>query len=114
MNDSEKFAQLLGQLDLTPDNRLMLGTVPMVLMPRWFFVGIMKRVVQEAGAEIAAKVYSEAGWEGAYNWAKVQLSQGLEGRAVMGVGEGEFDAKGRVKIGTVTISKPEIQMGRKI
>jgi predicted hydrocarbon binding protein len=94
VTDTEKFEQLLGQLELTGDNRLMLGPVAMVLMPRWFFVGIMKRVVQEAGPEVADRVYSGAGYEGAYNWAKVQMAEGLSGRAVMEQYLGSMSCRG--------------------
>lgn len=91
MDDFQKLAQ---GIELTEDNRLMLGEVAMVLMPRWFFVGIMKRVVAEAGEEVAAKVYSGAGWEGAYNWAKVQIAAGLTGREVMDQYLGSMTARG--------------------
>ena len=77
------FQELKENLELTLDNRLMLGSVEMILMPRWFFVGIMKLVVSEAGREAAQKIYYGAGYEGAYNWGKVQIEQGLSGREVM-------------------------------
>jgi predicted hydrocarbon binding protein len=71
------------QLVLTDDNRLMLGKVAMILMPAWFFSGIMKRIVQEAGYNVAAKVYYDAGFDGAYQWGKVQIEAGLKGRQIM-------------------------------
>jgi predicted hydrocarbon binding protein len=77
------FQALKDKLELTLDNRLMLDGVAMILTPRWFFVGIMNRVAEEAGPEIAAKVYYEAGYEGAYKWGNVQIGKGLSGRAVM-------------------------------
>jgi len=79
----DSFKELINRLELTDDNRLTLDTVPMVLMPRWFFVGILKRVVAEAGVDAAAKIYYQAGYEGAYNWSKVQIDKGLSGSAVM-------------------------------
>lgn len=60
----DTFKELINRLELTENKRLVLDEVPMVLMPRWFFVGIMKRVVAEAGSQIAAKIYYEAGHEG--------------------------------------------------
>jgi predicted hydrocarbon binding protein len=75
----EAFTELINRLDLDENNCLMLDTVPMILMPRWFFVGIMKRVVSEAGLQLASKIYYAAGYEGAYNWSKVQIDKGLRG-----------------------------------
>jgi len=80
----ESFEELKGNLSLAGDHRLMLGTVPVILMPRWFFVDIMNRVRELAGPEIAREVYYRAGWEGAVKWARVQIQEaGLSGRAVM-------------------------------
>ena len=90
----DKFQELAKGIELTADDRLMLGEVAMVLMPRWFFVGIMKRVLDEAGPEMAARIYSGAGWEGAYNWAKVQIKAGLSGRQVMEQYLGSMTARG--------------------
>ena len=53
----ETFSELINRLNLTAENRLELDEVPMVLMPLWFFVGIMKRI----GAEV---VGSEVGTHG--------------------------------------------------
>jgi len=80
----EAFDELRGRLILTGDYRLMLDTVHMLLMPRWFFVAIKKQVEALAGPEIARKVYYEAGYEGATLWAQTQIKEaGLSGRAVM-------------------------------
>jgi predicted hydrocarbon binding protein len=79
----DTFKELISRLELTDNKRLVLDEVPVVLMPRWFFVGIMKRVVAEAGSQIAAKIYYEAGHEGAYKWSKVQIEKGLKGSAVL-------------------------------
>jgi len=86
--------QLLDQLELTGDNRLMLGEVAVIMMPAWFFSGILKRVKEYAGPEVAAKVYYEAGWEGAYNWSKVQMEKGLKGRDVMAQYLGSMTVRG--------------------
>jgi predicted hydrocarbon binding protein len=80
----ESFEELQGKLTLTMENRLMLGSVHMLLMPRWFFVAIKRQVEALAGPEIARKVYYEAGYEGATLWAQTQIKEaGLTGRAVM-------------------------------
>ena len=80
----ESFEELRSSLDLTPEQSLMLDTVPMVLMPRWFFVSIKQAVEKMCGPDTARKVYYQAGWEGAQKWARVQMEQGgLDGRAVM-------------------------------
>ena len=79
----ETFEELIKRLKLTEENRLVLDEVPMVLMPLWFFVGIKKRVGAEAGSERVAKIYYDAGYEGAYKWSKVQIENGLKGPAVL-------------------------------
>ena len=81
--DRESFAELKAKLDLTEEQRLMLDTVPMVLMPRWFFVAIKKQTENLCDRETARRIYYQAGWEGAEKWAQVQMEAGLTGRAVM-------------------------------
>ena len=78
-----QFQDLKNQLVLSDDNRIMLGSVAMILMPAWFFTGIVQRVVKEAGPETAAKIYYDAGYDGAYQWGKVQIEAGLTGREIM-------------------------------
>ena len=79
----ETFRKLIKRLELTEENRLVLDEVPMVLMPLWFFAGIMKRVEAETGRRAVAKIYYDAGYEGAYKWSKVQIENGLQGSAVL-------------------------------
>ena len=79
----EAFGGLIKRLELTEENRLLLDEVPMVLMPLWFFTGIMKRVEAEAGRRAVAKIYYDAGYEGAYKWSRVQIENGLQGSAVL-------------------------------
>ncbi len=79
----ETFRGLIKRLELTAENRLVLDEVPMALMPLWFFAGIMKRVETAGGRGAAAKIYYEAGYEGAYKWSKVQIENGLQGSAVL-------------------------------
>jgi predicted hydrocarbon binding protein len=71
-------------LNLTPEQRLMLDSVPMVLMPRWFFVAIKRQVEELCAPETARQVYYRAGWEGATKWVQAQMDQaGLSGRDVL-------------------------------
>jgi predicted hydrocarbon binding protein len=79
----DPFQDLKNQLVLTADHRIMLGSVAMILMPAWFFTGIVQRVVKEAGPETAAKIYYDAGYDGAYQWGKVQIEAGLSGREII-------------------------------
>jgi len=78
------YQNLKSHLNLTPEQRLMLDSVPMVLMPRWFFVAIKRQVEELCDPETARQVYYRAGWEGATKWVQVQMDQaGLSGRAVL-------------------------------
>lgn len=78
------YQALKAKLNLTPEHRLMLESIPMVLMPRWFFVAIKERFERVCDAETARKVFYQAGWEGATKWANEQMTRnGLDGRAVM-------------------------------
>lgn len=79
----DDFNQIKKQLVLTDENRLMLGPVAMILTPAWFFSDIMKRAVDQAGYDLAAKIYHDAGFDGAYRWGKLQVEAGLKGRQIM-------------------------------
>ena len=80
----ESFNDLKTRLDLNPDHQLMLDTVPMILMPRWFFVAIKNEMERLCGPERTQEVYYLAGWEGARKWVEVQMEQaGLTGRDVL-------------------------------
>jgi len=73
-----------SRLNLTPEQRLMLDSVPMVPLPRWFFVAIKRQIEELCDPETARQVYYRAGWEGATKWVQVQMDQaGLSGRAVL-------------------------------
>ncbi len=61
----------------------MLWSVPMLVMPRWFFTDIMTRVEELAGPEVARQVYYDAGFMGAVKWCRVQMEAGLAGREVL-------------------------------
>lgn len=81
---TETFEQLKTKLSMTETDCLMLDGVAMIVMPRWFYVGIMQRVKKLAGPEIAQKIFYEAGYDGAVKWAETQIREaGLAGRAVM-------------------------------
>jgi len=80
----EKFDLFKNRLILMDDYCLRLDTVPMVLMPRWFFVAIKKQVEKLSGDDISKKVYYNAGYEGAILWAQTQIKEaGLSGKAIM-------------------------------
>ncbi len=64
----ESFAELRANLRRDEHHRLMLGSVPMLVMPRWFFTDIMTRVEELAGPEVARQVYYDAGFMGAVKW----------------------------------------------
>ncbi len=105
----ETFKELTKRLELGENNCLKLDTVPMILMPRWFFVGIMKRVVTEAGPDVASKIYYAAGYEGAYNWSKVQIDKGLSGSAVMEQYLGSMTSRGWGRFEIISLHEAKIQ-----
>ena len=106
----ESFDELKASLELTPEQSLMLGTVPMVLMPRWFFVNIKQAVERMCGPDTARRVYYQAGWEGAQKWARVQMEQGgLDGRAVM---EQYMNSAGLRGWGKLTVREYDEDTGR--
>ena len=78
------YQALKDKLNLSPEHRLMLESIPMVLLPRWFFVAIKEQLERFCDVETARKVFYQAGWEGATKWANEQMTRnGLDGRAVM-------------------------------
>lgn len=103
----EEFQSLKSRLQLTADHRLMLDEVPMILTPRWFFVGIMKRIRSECGPDIASKVYYEAGYEGAFLWGRKQLEKGLSGRSIMEQYLGSMTTRGWGRFEIVTFNETD-------
>jgi predicted hydrocarbon binding protein len=90
----EDFESLKRRLALTVDHRLDLDGVAMILTPRWFFVGIMKRVCEEAGRAAASRAYYGSGWDGAYAWGRRQIEKGLSGRRIMEQYLGSMTSRG--------------------
>jgi predicted hydrocarbon binding protein len=88
------FEDLKSRLELTSDNRLMLEGVDMVLMPMWFFSGVMQKVIEEVGIEAASGIYYKTGYDGAYAWGKVQAERGLDGRRIMEQYLGSMSTRG--------------------
>ncbi len=62
---------------------LFLGEVPMVLIPRWFFRDILEKTIDNAGLNLAKKIYQEAGYQGAYDWCNAQMKAGYNGHKAM-------------------------------
>ena len=107
----EKFSELKRRLEMTNDHRLMLESVPMVLMPRWFFGAIMRCLEETAGKETAQKVYYDAAFEGAYKWGQAQVEKGLKGREIMEQYLGSLSIRGW---GGFEIIEMDIDQGRGI
>jgi predicted hydrocarbon binding protein len=106
----ETFDLLKNSLTLTDDHCLKLNTVPMVLMPRWFFVAIKKQVETLSGEEISKQVYYNAGYEGATLWSQTQIKEaGLSGIAIMEQYLGSASLRGW---GRFTILSFEIDEGK--
>jgi predicted hydrocarbon binding protein len=98
------------QLVLTDENRLVLGNVAMILMPAWFFSGILKRTVEKAGYDLAAQVYYDAGFDGAYQWGKVQIEAGLKGRQIMEQYLGSMTHRGWGRFEIMRLSKSAVAL----
>jgi len=80
----EQFKNLRNRLTMTGDNQLMLDSIPMVLMPRWFFVSIIREAEKFAGRAAAEKIYYAAGYDGAFKWAQTHIKKmNLSGKEVM-------------------------------
>ena len=47
------YHHLISRLKLTPEQRLMLDSIPMVLFPRWFFVSIKQQIEEKCDLETA-------------------------------------------------------------
>jgi predicted hydrocarbon binding protein len=80
----ESFTKMKDELTMNSDFGLVLGSVNMILMPRWFFVAIMEQVESRVGEDVAREIFYKASFEGGAKWAKVQITEaGLNGRSVI-------------------------------
>jgi predicted hydrocarbon binding protein len=68
----EAFRNLKGKLRLDRQNRILMGSVPMILTPRWFFVNVQKELEKIGGLKLAREVYYRAGFESAYRYCRTQ------------------------------------------
>jgi predicted hydrocarbon binding protein len=104
----EKFDLLKKRLVLTDEYCLRLDTVPMVLMPRWFFVAIKKQIEKLSGDDISKQVYYNAGYEGATLWAQTQIKEaGLSGKAIMEQYLGSASMRGWGRFAILSFKKDE-------
>ncbi len=97
----EQFEDLRNRLGMSKEGSLTLDAIPMILMPRWFFVAILKQVEKIAGREAAERIYYAAGYEGADKWARAHMeTMRLSGVAVMAqyLGSAERRGWGRFEI----------------
>lgn len=106
----EEFDLLKNRLNLTDDFCLRLDTVPMVLMPRWFFVAIKKQIEKLSGNDISKQIYYNAGYEGATLWVQTHIKEaGLSRKAIMEQYLGSASMRGW---GHFTILSFEMDEGR--
>jgi predicted hydrocarbon binding protein len=68
----KRFDEIKEKLKLGRGHRLLLGVVPMVLTPRWFFVNVQKELEKAGGLKLAKEVYYRAGFESAYKYCRTQ------------------------------------------
>jgi predicted hydrocarbon binding protein len=82
----EAFESLKKRLNFDRRHRILLGVVPMILTPRWFFVNVQKELEKACGRKVAKEVYYRAGFESAYKFCKtLRQSEGLDGSDTVGV-----------------------------
>ena len=105
----EDFNMLRDRLELTDDRRLMLDSVHMVLMPRWFFGAIMRCVKETTGEAVARKIYYDAAYEGAYRWGQAMAEKGLTGHEIMDQYLGSLSIRGW---GGFEIVRMSVEKGR--
>jgi predicted hydrocarbon binding protein len=70
------FDEIKEGLKIGRDRRVLLGVVPMILTPRWFFVNVQKELEKAAGVKLAREVYYRAGFESAYRYCQTQRKVG--------------------------------------
>ena len=68
----EAFKDLKGKLKLNKKRQILLGVVPMILTPRWFFVNVQKELEKAGGLKLAKDVYYRAGFVSAYQYCQTQ------------------------------------------
>ena len=68
----DPFKKLKGKLELDNQHRILLGAIPMILTPRWFFVNVQKELEKAGGLKLAKEVYYRAGFESAYKYCRTQ------------------------------------------
>ncbi|MCF8112258.1 MAG: membrane dipeptidase [Desulfotignum sp.] len=105
---STSYQDLKSRLKLTPEQRLMLDSIPMVLFPRWFFVSIKKQIETRCDLDTARQIYYQAGWEGAVKWTEKHIeTTSLSGRALL---EQYMDSAGLRGWGKLTITEYDKQI----
>jgi len=68
----DDFESLKRKLTLDRNHRILFGSVPMILTPRWFFVNVQKELEKAGGLKLAKEVYYRAGFESAYKYCQTQ------------------------------------------
>jgi len=64
------FESIRRNLSLDPDGSLTLNGLPMILLPRHFFLYIMEQVEAVAGPEALGRIYRKAGFDGAVTFCR--------------------------------------------
>ena len=74
------FDDLKSKIKFDKNYRILLGIVPMILTPRWFFVNIQKELEKAGGLKLAKEVYYRAGFESAYKYCQtLRKAEEIEG-----------------------------------
>ena len=74
------FDDLKSKLKFDKNHRILLGIVPMILTPRWFFVNVQKELEKAGGLKLAKEVYYRAGFESAYKYCRtLRKAEEIEG-----------------------------------
>lgn len=125
------FDEIRAGLTMDKANRLILGSLPMILTPRMFFVNIQKKVEEISGIDTGHLVYYQAAFESGYRYmenskkvygitGKDLLQQYMDSVSLRGWGKFEIlhlveeRGEGRVRLNHSAIAEEFGRVGRSV
>lgn len=78
------FDDLKRKLSFDKNHRILLGIIPMIITPRWFFVNVQKELEKAGGLRLAKEIYYRAGFESAYKFCQaLRKTERISGRDIV-------------------------------